>query len=152
MQVKKEPSNETNESKEPQKTIYSIFFQDSDFDELEKFLERYNLTLHKSTDETAFSITYSTDNLVPELIEMAKEIRQKFKGISMIIHSEVFENKISSVSAALITKNLISRLEGFFITEQIAQKLKNSPHFKVQEDKCFKVKERVIKLYSVYKR
>lgn len=137
---------------EVKKRIYSVFFHDANFDALEEFLDKYNLVLHRTSGDLAFAITYSREDLSLDLVEMAKEIRKEFKGISMIIHSELFENKISSISSALLTKSLVSHLDGFFITEQIAESIKKSHKFAVHEDKCFKVKERIIKLYSVYKR
>ncbi len=134
-----------------QKKIYSIFFHDVNYEKLEKFLQKYNLVLHRASGDSFFIITYSDKDLSKKLTEIVFKISKEFKGISTILHSEIFENKISSISSVLITKNLVSYLNGFFVTENIAEKLEKNHGFRINKDKSFRVKERVIKLYTVYK-
>lgn len=141
--------NEAISKKESNKKIYSMFLNSSKSKEIEELLKKHGLELHPNPGDIFFTINYSNQNLSKKLIKIAKEIKNHFKNVSIIINSENFNNKISSISQALITKNLIKKVSGLYITENIFDSLEKQDCVGFIEDKHFKIDERIIKLYRL---
>lgn len=133
-----------------EKRIYSFFIKSDNLEKITKIISQYNFKINKVNNEIAFILNYSSNNKKElKLVKLAKIINRKFPNSSIIIHSDKFENKASSIKSALEFKHLLSNLKGVLITETFYNELKNHVDLKLDPHKQFQIRNKHIKLYKL---
>ena len=135
------------DKQDDKRRVYVCFIKTDNFNKLEQITQKYNYSLQKVSDKLSFILFYSSDTeSKKDILSFVKELKHNFKPLSVVIHSEEFNGKMSSLNSAFLTKEIAKRVEGIFVTSDF---YKLFTRLRVKNSREFSLKEKLIKIYEL---
>ena len=114
---------------------------------IKRLLRKEKYKLHKINERLSFILLYSEEDKEKELIRLAKKIKNKVDGVSIVINSEEFKKKIKSIRASLSPRKIIDKVEGVFVTKNIYEKVKGN--YNLKKEGSHKAGDKIVTLYRI---